>query len=213
MNIRGGEIRADRRGGAGRDDDPASSVAPGPRTTSRRDRAELAAVNAFLERAAAGMDRVQLSEWLDEHVVAPGWMPAPTAVYEHGVGAVVLDGRKTRGKETGPLVLTARDRVVEAARGLLAKPSKDGFVVASLVRGRVRRCSEAGSYTPSPTTVDALSELVLALLACDVLRFREQYDAGVRICDRCDGISFVPRPLTCPICGEAGSQATSTPTT
>ena len=74
-----------------------------------------------------------LAEWIEAQLVEPGWMTAPTSVYEHGVGALLLDGRKTRGTETGPLVATARERIVNAARGLLARPPRDGL------RGRVAR--------------------------------------------------------------------------
>jgi hypothetical protein len=201
----GGQIRADGRGGEVSDVGAASGIVTGPRVANKMERAELAATNAFIERTANAMDRTSLAEWIGAQLVEPGWMPAPTSIYEHGVGAVLLDGRKTRGTETGPLVAIARERVVAAARGLLARPPRDGFVVASLVRGRVRRVSQDGSYAPSPSTADALSDIVLSLLACDVLRFREQYDASLRVCDRCDLISFVPAHQRCPGCDEISS--------
>jgi hypothetical protein len=185
------------------DDGAASGVVTGPRAVNKMERAELAATNAFIERTGSAMDRVSLAEWIGAQLVEPGWMTAPTSVYEHGVGAVLLDGRKTRGTETGPLIATARERIVNAARGLLARPPRDGFVVASLVRGRVRRLE--GSYAPSPSTGDALSDIVLSLLACDVLKHREQYDSLLRVCDRCDLISFVPEHQRCPGCDEISS--------
>jgi hypothetical protein len=201
----GGRIRAEGRADESSDDGAASGVVTGPRKASTMDRPELAATNAFIERTANEMDRISLAEWIEAQLVERGWMPTPTSIYEHGIGAVLLDGRKTRGTETGPLVTTARERVIAAARGLLARPPKDGFVVASLVRGRVRRLSHDGSYAPNPSTADALSDIVLSLLACDVLKHREQYDASLRVCDRCDLISFVPAHQRCPGCDEISS--------
>src|SRR5690348_16987953 len=106
-------------------------------------RALLAGVT-FLEVTESGqLDVAGLSSWFDEHVVATGTMPRLSVVLEPPAGTISLRpgvGAATRTATELPRVLsTARLRVVDALRGLIATPSDDRFLRAAIFLGRVRR--------------------------------------------------------------------------
>jgi hypothetical protein len=159
-----------------------------------RGRPSFVAVSSFVSASCGPMQRTDLARWIDESTPSAGVLAAHDgrlrrSVQEPGAGATALHGAG-RDEPFGEIVALARDRVLEAARGLVAQPARDGFLVAALVTGRVRRDSSRGGYTAIPRPGDALSDIVLALLAADVLAHRGDYEANLCVCDVCGAMSL-----------------------
>jgi hypothetical protein len=159
-------------------------------------RALLAGIS-FLEITESGqIDLAGLAEWFDEHVVSAGAMPRLSVVLEPPAGTVSLRpgvGAAARSAADLPRVLTtARLRVVDALRGLIATPSDDRFLRASIFLGRVRR--EDGHWVARPEPTAPLSGIVLSLFAVAILTERSFYDRQMCVCDTCGRVSFDATP-------------------
>jgi hypothetical protein len=159
-------------------------------------RALLAGVT-FLEVTGTGeLDLAGLAAWFDEHVVDAGCMPRLSVVLEPPAGTVSLrpgTGAVARAAADLPRILTtARLRVVDALRGLIAAPSDDRFLRASIFLGRVRR--EEGHWVPRPEPTAPLSGIVLSLFAVAILSERSFYDHQMCVCDSCGRVSFDGTP-------------------
>jgi hypothetical protein len=151
----------------------------------------------FLEVTESGrIDLAGLSTWLDEHVVAPGCMPRPSVVLEPPAGTVALrpgTGAVARSNADLPRVIsTARLRVVDALRGLIASPSDDRFLRAAIFLGRVRR--QDGRWVARPEASAPLSGIVLSLFAVPVLSERTFFDRQLCVCEACGRVSFDAAP-------------------
>jgi hypothetical protein len=155
-------------------------------------RALLAGIT-FLEVTESGrIDLAGLGQWLDEHVVALGIMPRLSVVLEPPAGTVALrpgTGALVQAESDLPrIITTSRLRVVDALRGLIASPSDDRFLRASIFLGRVRR--EEGHWVARPEPSAPLSGIVLSLFAVAVLSDRSFYDRQMCVCDTCGRVSF-----------------------
>src|SRR5207247_2149299 len=98
----------------------------------------------FIEETAEGSMSVQdLRKWFDQHIVTPGVMPWPVMVNEPMAGSVPLhpSGALVHLAEQNVqrVLLTARNRVVSALRGLIAQSVDDRFLAGAIFAGRVRR--------------------------------------------------------------------------
>jgi hypothetical protein len=174
-------------------------------------RALLAGVT-FLEVTEAGqLDIAGLAAWFDEHVVGAGCMPRLSVVLEPPAGTVSLRpgiGAAARAAADLPRVLTtARLRVIDALRGLIATPSDDRFLRASIFLGRVRR--EEGHWVARPEPTAPLSGIVLSLFAVAILSERAFYDRQLCVCDTCGRVSFDGSPGTRRSCSLHGPRPTS----
>jgi hypothetical protein len=155
-------------------------------------RALLAGIT-FLEVTGTGeLDLTGLAAWFDEHVVDAGAMPRLSVVLEPPAGTVSLRpgmGTVARASADLPRILTtSRLRVVDALRGLIAAPSDDRFLRASIFLGRVRR--EDGHWVARPEPTAPLSGIVLSLFAVAILSERAFYDKHLCVCDTCGRVSF-----------------------
>jgi hypothetical protein len=151
----------------------------------------------FLEVTESGrIDLAGLSTWLDDHVVATGCMARPSVVLEPPAGTVALrpgTGAVARANADLPRVIsTARLRVVDALRGLIASPSDDRFLRAGIFLGRVRR--QDGRWVARPEATAPLSGIVLSLFAVPVLSERTFFDRQLCVCDTCGRVSFDATP-------------------
>jgi hypothetical protein len=159
-------------------------------------RALLAGIT-FLEATEAGkMDVAGLGAWFDEHVVAAGCMPRLSVILEPPAGTLSLRpgvGTAARAAADLPRILTtSRLRIVDALRGLIASPSDDRFLRASIFLGRVRR--EEGHWVARPEPTAPLSGIVLSLFAVAILSERSFYDRQMCVCDTCGRVSFDAGP-------------------
>jgi hypothetical protein len=161
------------------------------------ERRALVAGIAFLELSESNqLDVAGLASWFDEHVVATGCMPRLSVVLEPPAGTVALRpgiGTAARAAADLPrIITTSRTRVVDALRGLIASPSDDRFLRASIFLGRVRR--EEGRWVARPEATAPLSGIVLSLFAVAILSERSFYDRQMCVCDTCGRVSFDPQP-------------------
>lgn len=142
------------------------------------DRPELAAVVELVDGASVDFDRDALARWFDEHIVARGVMHMPVVITEPGAAPVRLDGTDIPRDRVHELVAAASARVLVTVRGLRAARRDERFLGAAIFAGRVRRVrTEAGSrWVASPSVFDSLSDILLALLAVDVLTCPERYE-------------------------------------
>jgi hypothetical protein len=152
---------------------------------------------SFLELTEAGrLDLAGLASWFDEHVVASGCMPRLSVVFEPPAGSVALrpgvGAAATAAADLPRIITTARMRVVDALRGLIASPSDDRFLRASIFLGRVRR--EDGHWVGRPEPTAPLSGIVLSLFAVAILSERAFYDRQLCVCDTCGRVSFDGEP-------------------
>jgi len=157
------------------------------------ERRALLAGMTFLEvTEAGGLDLTGLARWLDDHVVDAGVMPRLSVVLEPPTGTVALRpgvGALAQANADLPRILTtARLRVLDALRGLIASPSDDRFLRACIFLGRVRR--EDGHWVARPEAAAPLSGIVLSLFAVAILSDRSFYDRQLCVCDTCGRVSF-----------------------
>jgi hypothetical protein len=152
---------------------------------------------SFLELSETGqLDVPGLASWFDEHVVAAGCMPRLSVVLEPPAGTVALrpgvGAVATAAADLPRIITTSRLRVLEALRGLIASPSDDRFLRASIFVGRVRR--EEGRWVARPEPTAPLSGIVLSLFAVAILSERAFYDRQLCVCDTCGRVSFDAQP-------------------
>jgi hypothetical protein len=158
----------------------------------------------FLEGPAAEWTIQNLQGWLMEHLVTPGLMKRPQMVREPGATPVMLDPRVDSGSNLEDLILKARARVISSLRGLIAPVADDRFLNAAIYGGRVRRAAVDGrpAWIASPREIDFLGDIVLSLLAADILLDREFYRAHLCICEVCGRVSFKEAPDGRRLCSE-----------
>jgi hypothetical protein len=136
--------------------------------------------------------------------VTPGLMKRPQIVREPGATPVMLDPRADGGSSLEELIHKARGRIIAALRGLIAPVADDRFLNAAIYGGRVRRAAVGGRpvWVASPREIDFLGDIVLSLLAADILLDREFYRAHLCICEVCGRVSFKETPDARGVCGE-----------
>jgi hypothetical protein len=165
--------------------DPKHLQAAGSRV---RVRPALAAGLAFLD-VEQPFGAGELVVWLEDFLAKPGLMPMPTTVYEHGAGGVPIRERPASSwsqafeVQLAGIVAAARMRVSRSLGGLIAIPADDRFLAAAIYAHRVER--RAGGWAVSLKGTERLSDMVLSLLAADILAHREEYDAKLGVCAMC----------------------------
>lgn len=159
---------------------------------------------AFLEGPASEWTTKDLQDWFVDHLVTPGLMKRPQIVREPGAPPVTMDPRVDGGSHLEELITKARVRVVAALRGLVAPIADDRFLNAAIYGGRVRRAAVGGRpvWLASPRELDFLGDVVLSLLAADILLDREFYRAHLCICEVCGRVSFKEAPDGRGLCSE-----------
>jgi hypothetical protein len=131
-------------------------------------------------------------------------MKRPLMVRELGASPVMLDPRADAGMALEELIRRARGRVHAALRGLIAPVADDRFLNAAIHAGRVRRDVVGGRsvWVPSPQAMDFLSDIVLSLLAADILLDREFYRAHLCFCELCEKVALKEAPDAQGVCAE-----------
>lgn len=154
--------------------------------------ADLRGVLELLEGPAAEWTIGDLLAWLQEHLIAPGYMKRPQVLREPGATPVMLDARIEGDANLEDLLTRARSRVIAAVRGLIATIPDDRFLHAAIYGGRVRRAAVDGkpAWVPSPREIDFLGDMVLSLLAAAVLADRDFYRAHLGLCELCGRVTF-----------------------
>ncbi|MCC6551665.1 MAG: hypothetical protein IT372_01420 [Polyangiaceae bacterium] len=157
---------------------------------------------AFLEGPASDWTVRDLSEWLDEHLVRPGHLKRPHLLREPGAAPVSLDARTDGGAHLEDLLTKARARVTAALRGLIAPVADDRFLHAAIYGGRVRRTAVNGRplWIASPREIDFLGDMVLSLVAADILGDREFFRARLGLCDLCGRVTHRENPDMRAVC-------------
>jgi len=159
------------------------------------------AVIEFLEGPTSEWTLRDLGAWLQEHLVSPRLMKRPQVLREPDATPLRMDPRMESEASLESLVAQARTRVLSAVRGLVAPQADDRFLNAAIYGGRVRRGAVNGkpAWVACPREIDFLSDMVLSLLAADVLVDRDYYHAHLGLCDACGRVTFRegtdPRPL------------------
>jgi hypothetical protein len=139
------------------------------------------------------LDARALAAWFEAHLVKPGFMSMPSTVQEPGVGVVSLRDLPTGAwapafeERLRGILRAARVRVSLSLQGLLATPVDDRFLTAAIYAGRVDRSSE---WRPKLKGTERLSDVVLAMLAADILTHRDEYDGALGVCTICGEISL-----------------------
>lgn len=161
------------------------------------------AVIQFLEGAASEWTVRDLGEWLQEHLIGPGLMKRPAILREPEATPLRLDPRM-EADTLETLLSQARARVIAAVRGLIAPVADDRFLHAAIYGGRVRRASVNGraAWVASPREIDFLGDMVLSLLAADILADRDYYRAHLGLCDMCGRVTFREGADARPVCSE-----------
>lgn len=165
-------------------------------------RSSIAAL-AFLEGVSELGTIASLRAWFAGDVIPNRWAPEWDTLREPDLPALSLrsdpDPVKLRR-----VLRSAHHRVVEGLRGLVWTPRDDSWLTALVHQGYLR-CKETkehgAQWTVEVPEGRALSELVLALFAADILARREVYDARLCVCSSCGRVSFEPRQsgrLGCP---------------
>ncbi|AUX27611.1 hypothetical protein SOCEGT47_082070 [Sorangium cellulosum] len=174
----------------------------------------LAGALQFMQVTTRPWEPHELTAWLHEHVVAPGWMKAPRAVREPGADVVALCGIEDRRREVAALAERARRRVALALLDFVAPNPEGGFLRAALYSARVRWsvAVDRAGWLPAPRESDFLSDVVLSLFAAEILSGAELYRSHMTVCAACGRVAFAqearPRGAGCPRCdGEIKGQA------
>jgi hypothetical protein len=157
---------------------------------------------AFLEGPASEWTVRALSEWFGQYLVSPGLLKRPQIVLEPGATPVMMDPRVEADGTLEDLVTRARTRVLAALRGLVAPVADDRFLHAAIYGGRVRRTVVNGKPTwiASPREIDFLGDVVLSLLAADILIDRDYYRAHLCLCEVCSRVAYKDAPESRAIC-------------
>lgn len=160
----------------------------------------------FMQVTTRPWEPHELTAWLHEHVVAPGWMKAPRAVREPGADVVELCGIEDRRREIAQLVACARRRVALALLDFVSPSPEGGFLRAALYGARVRWsvAVDRAGWLPAPRESDFLSDIVLSLFAAEILSDAELYRSHMTVCAACGRVAFTqdarPRGAGCPRC-------------
>ena len=174
-------------------------------------RPALTAALAFVDGAQDGTLRgPQLAAWFATHLVKPGIMPMLATIQEPGVGVVSM-----RDMPSGPwatafeeqlrvIVRAARLRISLALQGLLSTPPDDRFLSAAIFAGRVERgaLGRGSHWQTKLKGTERLSDIVLAILAADVLSHRDEYDGALCVCAICGRISLSRQSTTRTRCAD-----------
>lgn len=168
---------------------------------------------AFMERPASEWTVRDVVDWFNDHLVEPGLMKRPQMIREPGATPVPLDPRMEPGRDLEELLTKVRARVVAAVRGLIAPVCDDRFLNAAIYGGRVRRAAVGGRpvWVASPREIDFLGDVVLSLLAADVLLDREFYRMHLCVCEVCGRVSFKDGPHARSLCSEHRTASGFTP--
>lgn len=155
------------------------------------DRLALLGAIAFLEGAHLGWGARQLREWFRDYPVRLAAMTTPASITEPQAGQVSIAMASGGEQELQRLLAVARDRVVATLRGFIALTEDDRFLQAAIFAERVKRARREGAatWTAQLKATDALSDIVLALFAIDILMFRDSY-RSLAVCEVCGRTSF-----------------------
>lgn len=140
-----------------------------------------------------------LADWFGEHLVERRLMKRPRVVLEPRLPPLLLDPRaESSREELEQLLSRARSRVLDAVRGFVGATAHDGFLNAAIFSSRVqrRKVENIPRWVPLPHESDFLSDIVLALMAADVLMDREYYRRHLSVCEICEGVALEARPET-----------------
>lgn len=154
----------------------------------------------FIERVGSKrLGKDTLEAWVDQNLIAPGYVTRPLRIYEPIFGALPTDKgcspflpESPPIDETSAMLVRARARVVGHLRGLLRSPAEDRFVTAAIFAGRVRRSAVGQTMTwiPSPRNNDAFSDIISSLFVSDILGRREFYLENLCVCKLCGRVRF-----------------------
>jgi len=164
------------------------------------ERGPLLAAVTFIEGVVDGWSCWELSDWFEQHLVKTGRCArAPSVVHDPEVGSIAIDPRWSDtqpglvGVEQLPALLRAtRKRVVDTLMRFLPPNDDDAFVVAAMDAKRVerRKVRDQLRWVPCPNESDTLSDVVLSLVAADMLDNRAFYETQLCVCDVCGRVSF-----------------------
>ena len=149
---------------------------------------------AFLEGTSQLGTFASLRAWFIGDVVPNRWAPGWDSLREPGLPASSLSASPDP-MQLRRLLRAARDRVVEGLRGLVWTPRDDSWISALVHQGYVRceKTEQSGvMWTVEVPRGRALSDLVLALFAADILARRALYDERLCVCSSCGRVSFDP---------------------
>ena len=170
------------------------SDGPPPSASRTLMRPALAGALAFIEGAQdRTLDARGLTAWLTTYLVKPGTITMPGTVQEPGVAVVSLREMPTGAwapafeDRLRTIVGAARVRISVSLQGLLATPPDDRFLTTAIFAGRVDRLA---GWRPKLKGTERLSDMVLAILAADILAHREEYDASLCVCAICGRVSL-----------------------
>ena len=151
----------------------------------------------FLDLTASPpLDLVDVADWMEEYLVAPGYMSRPLRLLEPNERSVALWPRESTpriNEDLRALVDAARLRVITELQGFVGRPSDDRFLRQAIFLGRVRR--ERGQWVARPEVAAPLSGLVLSLFAVAILTDRALYEQELCVCDFCGRVSLDARPM------------------
>jgi hypothetical protein len=157
-------------------------------------RPALACAIAFLDAVQQdALDAPALNAWFDTHLVKPGVLAHPPTVQEPGVGVVSLRDlpastwAASYDDRLRAIVRAARLRVSLSLQGLLATPPDDRFLTSAIFAARVVR---EVHWRAKLKGTERLSDIVLAVLAADILTHRDEYDAALCVCTICGQVSL-----------------------
>jgi hypothetical protein len=157
-------------------------------------RPALACALAFLDAAQQdALDARALTAWFESHLVRQGVVSVPATVQEPGVGVASLRDFPTGGaapafeERVRSIVRAARLRVSLALQGLVAAPADDRFLTSAIFADRVVREVQ---WRPKLKGTERLSDIVLTVLAADILTHRDEYDASLCVCAICGHVAL-----------------------
>ncbi len=167
-----------------------ASTRTAPPTQARVGTKSSIAALAFLEGVAQLGTLESLIAWLTGEVAPNGWAVGWTTVWEPDHEPLELRPEVDR-EALRALLRDARANAVRSLRGLVWTPRDDEWLTEVVGRGHVASRGQ-GELTVAVPPGRALSELVLALLAADVLARRPLYEARLCVCSVCSRVSFDP---------------------
>jgi hypothetical protein len=161
-------------------------------------RGDLFAALTFLDAPPASA--AALLTWFDAHVVPLGCMSRPTHVvetlyapvplpnaYEHGAAGTAHDAAVLQ-----EIVTRAKERVVRTLCAFVSEERDERFLKEAVVSGKVRSSASGLGWETHLEQDDPLSEILLSLLAADVLGNREFHEHCLCVCKTCYLVSFQP---------------------
>lgn len=152
----------------------------------------------FLDGTLSGTWRASdLADWFGEHLVERRLMKRPRVILEPRLPPLLLDPRaETTKEDVDHLISRARSRVLDAVRGFAGATAHDGFLNAAIFSSRVqrRKVDNIPRWVPLPHESDFLSDIVLSLMAADVLMDREYYRSHISVCEVCERVALEAHP-------------------